>query len=252
MGLENWSGLQKSTTDDETIEQAIARLIAVHEADANSHLGTGESMQNHKNADIIDHPAYSVVRDKVSFDRRIFDYYFDSLDGVNVSAGVELNTAGVLLMATSGVSNNTRMFQILNDDINFYSCAMTKYPVVEVTMNLPAITTQQVYILNGSDSDWSGFGFKVVNNALSGVYFESDNSEHLVALQNISANTNYRLRSEYNADGKIYWFIDGVQIGSVTPASLANPQAFITILVKATATVTRYGYFASLHFDADY
>ena len=252
MPLQTWDGMQKNATDDETIEQAIARLIAVHEGDSTSHLGVGESLQAHKNADVIDHPAYSVVRDKVSFNRRIFDYYFGSLDGCGVTAGVELNTSGVLLMATSGALNNTQMFSILNDDVNFYSAPMTKYPVIEISMVLPSITTQQIYILNGSDSDWSGFGFKIVNATLYGVYVNSSNVERLTSLQSISANTPYRLRAEYNADGKIYWFVAGVQVGSVTPASLADPQAFIMILLKATSAVVRYAYFSSLHFDADY
>lgn len=61
-----WGYLPKNQVSNETIEQAITRLIAVHEADPNSHLGEGESMQNHKNADVIDHPALSIVPDKFS------------------------------------------------------------------------------------------------------------------------------------------------------------------------------------------
>jgi len=66
MTIQNWGALQKSADDDETIEEAINRLIAVHEGDSNSHLGEGESMQNHKSADVIDHPAQSLVPDKFS------------------------------------------------------------------------------------------------------------------------------------------------------------------------------------------
>lgn len=67
MGIQTWDSLQKNATDDETIEQAIARLIAVHEGDSNSHLGVGESLQAHKNADVIDHPQQSIVMDKPIF-----------------------------------------------------------------------------------------------------------------------------------------------------------------------------------------
>lgn len=252
MPIQTWGGLDKSATDSEKIEDAINRLISVHEADPSSHLGAGESLEAHKSDDVIDHPAGSVLRDKVAFDRRIFDYYFNSLDGVNVSAGVSLNSAGVVMLETSGALNNQRMFQILNDDPNFYSAPMSKFPVHEISMYLSQITNQQVYVLNGSDSDWSGFGFKVVNNTLYGCYFDSSNVEHLVSLQTISANTIYRLRAEYNSDSTIYWFVNGVQKGSVASPSLANPQAFYTILLKATAAAVKYAYFASLHWDAEY
>ncbi len=65
MGIQSWGSLQKSTEDDETIEQAIARLIAEHESDSESHLGVGESLEAHKTANVIDHPADSVVSDKI-------------------------------------------------------------------------------------------------------------------------------------------------------------------------------------------
>jgi len=67
MAIQTWGSLQKSTTDDETIEQAIGRLISDHEADASAHLGAGESLEAHKTAEVIDHPAQSVVIDKTAF-----------------------------------------------------------------------------------------------------------------------------------------------------------------------------------------
>lgn len=60
-----WQNLQKSLDDPETIEQAIARLITDHNNSPDSHLGAGQSLENHKTADIIDHPAGSVVVDKM-------------------------------------------------------------------------------------------------------------------------------------------------------------------------------------------
>jgi len=65
MATINWYLLPKSQVDNETIEEAIARLIAEHEADEESHLGTGESLQSHKAAEIIDHLASSIVEDKL-------------------------------------------------------------------------------------------------------------------------------------------------------------------------------------------
>ena len=52
--VSTWGMLAKSATDNETIEEAIARLILAHEQDAESHLGADESLQSHKAAEIID------------------------------------------------------------------------------------------------------------------------------------------------------------------------------------------------------
>ncbi|MCX6743524.1 MAG: hypothetical protein NT116_04780 [Candidatus Parcubacteria bacterium] len=94
-----WGNLQKSVTDSELIEAAIARIsqlyssmlafgtwgmvpksqsnpdtiddqidadIIAHNADESAHLAAGQSLQSHKAAEIIDHIAGSVVADKLA------------------------------------------------------------------------------------------------------------------------------------------------------------------------------------------
>jgi hypothetical protein len=65
MAEPTWGLLSKSAVDAETVEGAVTRLIAVHEADETSHLDTGESLQSHKAAAIIDHIAGSIIEDKI-------------------------------------------------------------------------------------------------------------------------------------------------------------------------------------------
>lgn len=65
MALPVWGNLEKSQIDNETIEEAIARLIQAHEDDPNAHVETGESLHSHKAAAIIDHLALSIVTDKI-------------------------------------------------------------------------------------------------------------------------------------------------------------------------------------------
>lgn len=66
MPIGTWSGLQKSATDDETIEQAIDRIVQAHNADPEAHGAEGEALDQHKSAEVIDHPAQSIVPDKLS------------------------------------------------------------------------------------------------------------------------------------------------------------------------------------------
>lgn len=56
-----WQNLQKSQDDSETIEQAIARIVASHNDNANSHLAEGQSLQSHRASEVIDHVVKSVV-----------------------------------------------------------------------------------------------------------------------------------------------------------------------------------------------
>jgi len=66
MAEPNWGLLQKSNIDSETIEEAIERIVAEHNADPESHLGSGESLQSHKASEIIDHLAESIIEDKIA------------------------------------------------------------------------------------------------------------------------------------------------------------------------------------------
>ncbi|MES2382885.1 MAG: hypothetical protein V4538_17690 [Bacteroidota bacterium] len=61
-----WGMLPKSQVDPQLIEERIAQMISEHESDPEAHLGVGESLEQHKTNEIIDHPAQSIVADKFS------------------------------------------------------------------------------------------------------------------------------------------------------------------------------------------
>jgi len=61
-----WGLLLKSLISNETIEQAIARLITAHNDDEEAHTGAGQSLQSHKASEIIDHLALSIIEDKIA------------------------------------------------------------------------------------------------------------------------------------------------------------------------------------------
>jgi hypothetical protein len=63
---EVWGQLNKSAIDNETIEEAIARLILEHDEDPEAHLGEGGSLLSHKASEIIDHLATSIIADKIA------------------------------------------------------------------------------------------------------------------------------------------------------------------------------------------
>ncbi len=65
MAEEVWGLLEKSQVDNETIEQAIDRLITAHLADAGAHALAAESLKVHKDQVVVDHPADSIITDKI-------------------------------------------------------------------------------------------------------------------------------------------------------------------------------------------
>jgi hypothetical protein len=80
--------LSKSQEDEETIEEAIARLIVAHNANAEAHLASGGSLSSHKASVIIDHVVGSVLGDKFSSKEFALHFPFESLDEYSKSVAV--------------------------------------------------------------------------------------------------------------------------------------------------------------------
>lgn len=115
MPIPNWGGLQKSQDDDETIEQAIARIVQSHDDDPTAHLDTGQSLQSHKASDIIDHEAFSIINDKyadnsitldkqLSFTRDRRSMSLESLDCWNYTNYCNLSAGSIFLQANGGLN----------------------------------------------------------------------------------------------------------------------------------------------------
>ncbi len=59
-----WGDLPKNQIDPQLITEAIDAAIEAHNNDPEAHLGAGQSLEQHKSNEMIDHPASSIVPDK--------------------------------------------------------------------------------------------------------------------------------------------------------------------------------------------
>lgn len=60
-----WNDLHKTLDDQTTIEEAIAAAISTHNDDPQAHLDVNQAVEVHRDTNIADHPAKSVLNDKV-------------------------------------------------------------------------------------------------------------------------------------------------------------------------------------------
>ena len=81
-----WGNLEKSLDDPTTIEQAINNAIEAHNNDPEAHLGAGQSLENHKTADVIDHPAGSITTDKSTLGLCDYNLFFSDYSGWSKSS----------------------------------------------------------------------------------------------------------------------------------------------------------------------
>jgi hypothetical protein len=223
MGVQNWGALQKSADDDETIEEAINRLIAVHEGDSNSHLGVGESLEAHKSADVIDHPALSVVADKITKSNVILDTNFDSLDLFGTSGTVNVSTLdGVFLGVADGGSASSYLLiesqyfgKLIDKDKDMYwetSAIFTEGVSVNGSFGL----------VGGYANTSNGWGFQVRQGVLwaySG--YASGHDDLILDTVDIYTAHNYSAKYDHTLQ-KIHFYIDGVFVCTLNSTGSSN------------------------------
>ena len=247
----NWGMLSKAQDDAETIEEAIARLIAVHEADEEAHLGTGDSLQSHKAADIIDHLARSVVRDKLAFDRFQIDEHFSSIDAWGKSAGVSLDAIAQMTLYTGATINTVRYAYISPGDAMQDQALQNYSPVWQTRVLFSDDTEQLAYIMQGEPTEM-GWGFKILDGTVYAYWITSGNVENTYSLGSISANVWHNFRVELTYGGDLKFYFDDVLVHTVSNPTLENNTVFFQYYLKNTAASSRYMYVNGLHFDADY
>lgn len=250
MSVVNWGLLAKSLVDDETIEEAIVRLILAHNNDETAHLGAGQSLQSHKASAIIDHVVASVVADKikdgeVKFEKTGFFYWntvFESLDGF----GVEANGFGATALLTSfnvelisgGIANNnisirkqpSCVYQIYswNKDREFKTAVMT------------SISNVNVWILMGDLGIARHVGFKIINNVLYATV-ANGTTESTLNLGTITPDI-YEYRAVFKSGVKALFYVDGVYKGEITtnlPTGLLGSVQFMLLYLKTLNAETK-------------
>jgi len=233
-----WGLLEKSQTDPETIEQAIARLILAHEQDEESHLGVGESLASHKASVIIDHVVDSIIADKIKakeitiekidWDQQVIQASFESLDGwgqSKIGVGAALTIYGWACRLTTGnvVGDITKIWI----EGMMRSVGFSQDPFFQAMVRFdPDMTTEDVAFGIGDWTPWAAtdfFGFR----------WDSDVSKFYVYYFKNGVETNFELagfdpavhsvyRAEMSDNGNtLKFYVDGVLVKTFTSAGIS-------------------------------
>lgn len=229
MSVETWGQMAKSSDDAEKVEEAISRLIAEHESDPSAHLGVGESLEAHRANEVLDHPAGSVVSDKISFNDYILQMPFISLDGFQ-SGGLVGVTFPRLVMdadwevpATSYAVFSAPKLASLNFlDYEFILRCLT------TTQNSPGNNFYQFgifdnFVYSGTTKIVNGFYFSLENRQIYG-RFKTASHDYSVLLANVDEFTGPDLWNiAYSpVDKLLKFYINGELLESIDLSSVAS------------------------------
>lgn len=226
MSLPLWGELQKSQDNPETIEEAIIRLIGVHNDDPTSHLGEGRSLEAHKTEGVIDHPAGSLLADKRS-EKEIWRYYL-----CRPSEGWQTNgeetydlDSGLYLRAYENNPNDTWAF--LNSIVMGQTGDLEKYSRIFQSpvriLDAESGTEFRLGMYAGTGNPPLGLYFDYASGVLTARAKSSTSDFQSSAITvDISELNTYRIFLEAELEAVLF-FINGVQVASLDiPVGMGN------------------------------
>lgn len=232
----NWEHLPKNQTDPETIEEAITRIVQEHDDDPEAHLDAGQSLEAHKNSDVIDHLADSIINDKIkdnqispsqlSFGNKFVFLGITTLDSFDVSAVgssalAELSGFGrAHLVGGDTIGNKTTCH--LNP--GYIDMIDTDDPIFECRIEDIGDSTSDVAVAIGIDDAFAtshriiGFIYKLSTDKIYSFYRYGPIGattlvEHEIGSSYFSGKI-YRIEVDSTAK-TITWFVDGVVVWTV-------------------------------------
>lgn len=213
MSIETWGMMPKSQEDAETIEEAIDRIVAVHEAAPTAHTGENESLAAHRENEVLDHLAGSVVADKFSSSNRFIAYpYTPDFDSYSENYTNFYNGALNVLQHNSALTDSA-LAQWVN------------YQIADMGWDSGDIVVDFQFSGGGASGTWQG-EFNVLFAKVQvktgyyrlGYYNGSWQYGSWISYSSFMAD---RWRIYFSAvDGVIYFFFNGQSVGNFT----ATPQ----------------------------
>ena len=214
-----WGLMPKSQTDDETIEEAIARLIGEHEADESAHLGEGESLQSHKASEIIDHAARSIVFDKMSASQLIYQTHFENPDSFGFDSSPVFNFPGFNLHpGTGGWTSRKELW--VNCEGSGLRFDFEKDMIFQFSLfgGCSSGGNFRFFIANGPrTNDEINFGLSI-NDGVARFFFAKPDGSNITYLNwpGWADDEFFMIRFEYVASaGKVYIYINDVLLGNI-------------------------------------
>lgn len=255
MSVETWGLMPKSQIDNETIEEAIERLIAVHEHEPTSHMGENEAIEAHRKSEIIDHLASSVYDDKLAYDRNSFTLSFANLDMFDKGPGVENSGYTTAYVYSANTSSIQWIYAFMGDMVPASFFYYTKKPRFITNFMLTQTTSQEGYITVGDRDSNEGFGVKILNNKLYGFYHNTAGSEVTQEIMTLTANVPYKLEVRVPSLSQIDFFVNNSLIGSMTGLSLPATNNYIWLVpwidFKSTTSTGRELFMRDFLWEAD-
>jgi hypothetical protein len=219
MSVEIWQTLPKNQESAETIEEAIDRKIQAHNDDVTAHLGENQSIEAHRQSEIIDHKANSVVTDKLKSSeflrQRTVSSYTD-LSGYFQSGVINNYLDSCTVRAIAGANVYSYLAE---ESANYFGTTFDKNSSMIVNAKFSPSTDSRIDIGIGDGSlatDGQRACFRYYDSKLYiyvGLQENSNGTSQEITGINTSENHYYKV--DFIAEDRVDFYIDDVLVGSI-------------------------------------
>lgn len=249
--MDTWGSMPKNQIDDQLISEAITEAITAHEADPTAHMGDGESIDMHRQNEVIDHPAFSIVDDKMLLTNFVLDVPLNAYSSF-VKTATGFGRPGYIEFTTGGTMNIYYYAYLPSDDWSGWFPAGIKSPRFDVVGAFSSASNIEAYIGIGDMLADGAVGFKIVNSSLYAVWWDSNPTEHLISLGSFSPSNSNKFSCivEYGVD--IKYFLNDTLLYSLSYPSdivISSNGICFTLAIKKTSAVNRTMYFNKMLFQ---
>jgi len=214
-----WGTLPKSQDDPQTIAEAIADAVSGHNNDPESHMSTGQSIENHRVNDVVDHPVGSVLADKNTMSEIDLYTQFENLTLFGTHGSPYSQFPGFKAQGTStGYANRQEVYingedrgfvlNFANDWLFQFSMVADTYPHGHVNIEISN---------NALSSTERGVGLEIIDSVAKFYVAKLDgSSKSYLTWPTYEDVLQYIVRMQYVAsEGKVYFYINGELLGSL-------------------------------------
>lgn len=241
MSTEVWGQLPKAQDDDETIEEAINRIVGEHNDDPVAHSSAGQAIAVHREDTMIDHPAGSIPFDKkIAGNMQYKDYFTADVSAYDPDGTVTCN-GGILTASVFHVSGGESTATV-RVPLFQRSTWPSKELVVQFLANFNWNTTSDKLSLvwgGIAPSVENGFGLKVLNGNLYAVLYFASGEVISAPLTYTKAHwATFRIHI-VPAEGVARFYLNAELVAELSLGSTQESD-FSSLLLDAHATLTTY------------
>jgi hypothetical protein len=206
---EVWGNLAKAQDDPETIEQAIARLVAEHNGEPVAHTEAGQAIALHRENGTLDHPQGAVLADKLSARDVDISFNFQSLTGLTASAGVTADNLKAKLVVQSGVRDSAWL--------EVYPFNLSQFPIQKSSILFEGFVRHTTPTAAYSTLSFSRLEFRIEKDRVRGkTWFNASETDYFTDWYYIDMTKLRKLRAVYFVqEGVSRFYVDGDLIGEI-------------------------------------